>query len=97
MSDTKLKPCPFCGYNKLKIDRKRKRAGYTGLDDIVYYDTYSVRCPKCFSRGGAVGGRVLSRIAYDGEPPEWATTADKLQAKAAEAWNRRATDEKECS
>lgn len=90
--EIKLKPCPFCGYFKLKIDCKRKRAGYTGLDDIVYYDTYSVRCLKCFSRGGAVGGRVLSHIRYDGEPPEWATTADELKAKAVEAWNRRVKD-----
>jgi Lar family restriction alleviation protein len=84
-----LKPCPFCGYNKLKIDRKRKRAGYTGLDDIVYYDTYSVRCPKCFARGGVVGGRVLAGILYVDRIPEWATTAEELKARAAEAWNRR--------
>ena len=90
---TELKPCPFCGYNKLKIDRKRKRAGYTGLDDIVYYDTYSVRCPKCFGRGGAVGGRVLAGILYVDRIPEWATTADELKSKAAEAWNRRAEND----
>lgn len=84
-----LKPCPFCGYNKLKIDRKRKRAGYTGLDDIVYYDTYSVRCPKCFARGGAVGGRVLAGILYVDKIPEWVTTTDELKSKAAEAWNTR--------
>ena len=88
-----LKPCPFCGYNKLKIGCKRRRVGYTGLDDIVYHDTYSVRCSKCFGRGGAVGGKVLSCITYGGKLPEWATTANELKAKAIEAWNRRAEND----
>ena len=30
-----IRPCPFCGYGKPQIDRKRRRAGYTGLDDII--------------------------------------------------------------
>jgi hypothetical protein len=52
-----------------------------------------VRCPKCFSRGGVVGGRVLAGILYVDRIPEWATTAEELKARAAEAWNRRAEND----
>lgn len=90
---TELKPCPFCGYGKPQIDRKRRRAGYTGLDDIVYRDTYSVRCHRCHSRGGTASGLTLLSGCRVPEPPEWLTTADELKAKAIEAWNRRAEND----
>lgn len=89
-----LKPCPFCGSEKLKIDRKSKAAGYDGLDQRVEYHTYSVRCNKCHARGGAVGGKVIPHFTlfYMGEVPlpEWATTDDILIHKAAKNWNGRA-------
>jgi len=37
-----LKPCPFCGSNKLKLDKQTR-------NDRT---TYSVRCNKCHARGG---------------------------------------------
>lgn len=86
-----LKPCPFCGGTKLKIDRKSRLAGWNGLDKRVEMHTYSVRCNTCHARGGAVGGRVMNdpwtRCA---QLPDWATTDKSLEAKATEAWNRRA-------
>ena len=30
-----LKPCPFCGSTKIKVDRKSVRVGSNGLDDIL--------------------------------------------------------------
>lgn len=86
-----LKPCPFCGGTKLKVDRKSRLAGRNGLDMRVEMHTYSVRCNTCHARGGAAGGRVIytpwTRCA---PPPDWATTDKALEEKAIEAWNRRA-------
>lgn len=88
-----LKPCPFCGGTKLKIDRKSRLAGRNGLDMRVEMHTYSVRCNHCHARGGAAGGRVIytpwTRCA---PPPDWATTDKALEEKAIEAWNRRDDD-----
>lgn len=88
---TELKPCPFCGGTKLKIDRKSRLAGRNGLDMRVEMHTYSVRCNTCHARGGAAGGRVIytpwTRCA---PPPDWATTDKALEEKAIEAWNKRA-------
>lgn len=88
-----LKPCPFCGSTKIKVDSKSVRVGSNGLDDTVYRNTYSVRCNKCHARGGAVGGKVLSLenyprdIRYD--LPSWATTWEELKEKAIKSWNTR--------
>ena len=53
-----------------------------------------VLCNTCHARGGAVGGRVMNdpwtRCA---QLPDWATTDKTLEAKAIEAWNRRANDD----
>ena len=93
MPDTKLKSCPFCGSNKIKIDSKCIRAGYNGVDDIVYRATYSARCNKCHARGGVSSGKVISLENYPKDIkyplPTWATTWEELKAKAVEAWNRR--------
>ena len=88
---TELKPCPFCGGTKLKIGRKSRLVGGNGLDMRVEMHTYSVRCNTCHARGGAVGGCGINdpwtRCA---QLPDWATTDKTLEAKAIEAWNRRA-------
>ena len=92
-----LKPCPFCGGTKLKIDRKSKRAGWAGLDDRVEQHTYSVRCNTCHARGGAVGGKVIPYWGFRAREglnlPSWATDDKALEEKAIEAWNRRAGEE----
>lgn len=88
-----LKPCPFCGSTKIKVDSKSVRVGSNGLDDLVYRSTYSVRCNKCHARGGAIGGKVLSLENYPTNIPyplpSWATTWQELKAKAVAAWNNR--------
>ena len=88
-----LKPCPFCGGTKLKIDRKSRLAGWNGLDMRVEMHTYSVRCNTCHARGGAVGGRVMNeRFTRCAQLPDWATTDKALEEKAIEAWNKRAEE-----
>lgn len=86
-----LKHCPFCGGKKLKIERKSRLAGRNGLDMRVEMHTFSVRRNTCHARVGTAGGRVIytpwTRCA---QPPDWTTTDKALEAKAIEAWNRRA-------
>lgn len=86
MNETKLKPCPFCGGTKLKIDKKSKLVNYRH----VAIFTVSVRCSCCHARGGTVSGEVGSGIA---DPiSDKLTTYKELQAKAAESWNSRHED-----
>lgn len=91
-----LKPCPFCGGTKLKVESKSVLDGY--IDDICRVErmTYSVRCNSCHARGGVAGGRVINSFRLtmaEKDLPEWATTDTKLKEKAIEAWNRRANNE----
>lgn len=88
---TELKPCPFCGGTKLKLARKSRLVGWNDLDMRVEMHTFSVRCNTCHARGGTVGGCVMddSRLCC-AQLPDWATTDKALEAKAIEAWNRRA-------
>ena len=41
----KLKPCPFCGYNKLEISRDVRR------DISTFPATYNIMCPNCKAEG----------------------------------------------
>ena len=88
MSEVKLKPCPFCGSDKLKIDKKSTLVGYNGIDERVERWTFSVRCNSCHARGGAVGGKVIP-FKYIDTVRKDITTKEDLQNKCVEAWNRR--------
>lgn len=96
MNDRELKPCPFCGKTKLKLESKSVHAGWTGIDARVERETYSVRCNVCHARGGTVGGKVIKSQLhiYQDRMPTWATTSEALKEEAIEVWNRRATDER---
>ena len=77
-----LKPCPFCGGAKLKIERKSRLAGWNGLNVRVEMHTFSVRCNTCHARGGAVGGRVMNDLwTRCAQFPDWATTDENLEEK----------------
>ena len=87
-----LKPCPFCGGTKVKVESRGKLAGWTGIDAIVERITYSVRCNVCHARGSTAGGKVIvsHKHVYQDHMPDWAVTEDALEAEAIDAWNRRA-------
>ena len=93
----KLKSCPFCGSEKLKIESKSVFAGYNGLEQRGNRGTYSVRCNKCHARGGAISGKILASFKFilNGEElmPTWATTDSELKQKAVDKWNRRVKDD----
>lgn len=85
-----LKPCPFCGYDKAKITKKRsgnnRRTG----------DYVQVICHRCKARG------PIFEAKYDVKLHSW---GDSLYAvenpvvtayteqRAVEAWNRRASND----
>ena len=85
-------PCPYCGSNKLKIESTSKQRGYTGLGDIVYYVTASVRCNSCHARGPVAGGRVVKYVREEFRP-DWSTTEKELRETAVRSWNERSFSE----
>lgn len=84
-----LKPCPFCGSNKLKIEHKSTsiyKANLIGVDAC----TFSVRCNKCHARGATVTGYLRNAFyALTEEAQKVLATQELLENRAAEAWNRR--------
>lgn len=84
---TELKPCPFCGSKKLKIDYKASLYGYNGMSVRCEKHTYSVRCNVCHARGGAIGGLVAK--GYNGKANIELTSDGELEEKAIALWNRR--------
>ena len=84
-----MKPCPFCGGTKLKLDKKSKLAGYNGIGVRIDRLTYSVRCNTCYARGGAVGGNVSQYVKDPSRLPSDLTTTWELKEKAINLWNSR--------
>lgn len=78
-----LKPCPFCGNEKLKIESKSGTIHYYEKDGMNPWQrvVYSVRCNKCNARGGTVGANVPT-MNYQQKSIE-------CKNKAVEVWNRR--------
>lgn len=72
--DIELKPCPFCGNTKLKIESKHHGHHY-------YEGTHSasVRCSKCHARGPTASCKVEKGKYH---------TDEATNQKAAELWNK---------
>lgn len=100
-----LKPCPFCGWDGVKIQKKER--GYYWLESLVAEiriekAAYYVVCNRCHARGGVVTGRFVGYVRtaqYLGpfddvkvqiHHPEGTTTRDEVKKQAVELWNRRA-------
>lgn len=83
MPETKLKPCPFCSSQKLKVNGKSKRNGY----NQTVHRTLSVRCNNCHARGGVVSGDIPYHKSASISDMQIKCRA--LEREVVEAWNRR--------
>ena len=90
LMNKELKPCPFCGGEKLKIESKKGEIHYSKKDGMYPWHNvkYSVRCNSCHARGGVVSAAVpTDRLG------EYSNKVYEVREKAVEAWNRRVNDE----
>lgn len=104
----KLIPCPFCGWDGVKVQKKER--GYYWMGSLVAEiriekAAYYVVCNRCKARGGVATGKFVGYVrTYDFigpfdevkkevPIPEWATTRDDVKRRAVEMWNRRANSE----
>lgn len=78
-----LKPCPFCGGNKLGFSEKTVARDF-GTSRVYHGAIY---CKGC----NAYGSRVLSEKIKNSYPMQHIDSA-LLENRAIEAWNRRAGD-----
>ena len=87
-----LKPCPFCGSKKLKIEGKsRKKLSYEGLEHL----TVAVRCNKCHARGGTASGYTRYALySLTKKGAELMETEYTIRKRAIDAWNRRADNDR---
>ncbi len=78
-TDLEIKPCPFCGSTKLKVESKHNGKWHnTGTHSAT------VRCGKCHARGPTASCKVEKGL----------TSADKAtEQKAIELWNARIGNE----
>lgn len=83
----KLRPCPFCGSKKLKIESKGTDVRHRYVRKL----TVSVRCNRCFARGGTVSGEVPDYMGGVAKSDKLTSIA-ALNERAAEKWNRRKAD-----
>ena len=74
MSEIKLKPCPFCGSTKLKIESKRT------FNYNKRHCSVTVRCMKCYARSPVVGINLDKNQHNERE---------LCESQVKEAWNRR--------
>ena len=90
MSNTELKPCPFCGSTRLKIESKRGKISYYEKDGMMPWQNvkYSVRCNACHARGG-VASTDLPVVQLG----DYQKKVVEAKGKAVEMWNRRECNE----
>ena len=78
MTMSKLKPCPFCGSEKVKVVLEHDR---------TCGRCWFVRCQTCYSQGSSMVESMDRQ-----EPEEAYEQIVSATNKAKEAWNRRAQD-----
>lgn len=81
---SELKPCPFCGSTKLKIDQKTSSNAKWNKEAKKCYKlvVVTVRCNKCHTRGPTVS---MYAGWYD-------RPIEVLEEEAKKVWNDRATE-----
>ena len=99
-----LKPCPFCGYENVKVQKKEK--GYQWLESLVSEirvekATYYVVCNRCKARGSPATGRFVGyvrtaeflgpfdEVKKEVPLPDYVESRDDVRQKAIALWNRR--------
>lgn len=89
MSDTKLKPCPFCGGKATLThsDLKPTTSGASIDRDLITY--WKVRCNNC----GIEKGGYLSEYFFTREETLKIRENYDGKAQAIETWNRRVNNE----
>ena len=80
-----LKPCPFCGGEKMGVSEKSVSRDY---NTAVQYQV-AVYCKGCNTYGPRVLTEKIKCVVY---PKRF--DFDKAREEATEAWNRRAEDGK---
>ena len=88
MNETaKLKSCPFCGGDGIKIMHKDiGLIGWNGLGaKKIKYQSYAM-CNKCYSKGSP------ATCEYEVDTERGRMALKENDKKAAAAWNRRATE-----
>ena len=70
-----LKPCPFCGSEKVKVVLKHER---------ICGRCWAVQCQKCYSKGTSIVESM-----NDQEPDEAYEQIIRATNEAKAAWNRR--------
>lgn len=90
MDENTLKPCPFCGSNKLKIETKSGRTHYYEKDGMKSWQNvvFSVRCNSCHARGGTTS----TDLPVSGSLCDLDNKRKEAINKAIEKWNKRNTD-----
>lgn len=83
----KLKNCPFCNSNHIKLVLSRNVCGTNGLDWIVEQHRWSARCNICKARGPIASGRVMP--GHDDAMVSWQQTDSNLKQLAITLWNKR--------
>ena len=93
----KLKPCPFCGSTKIRMEKKKGRTFVNGLDQPVEQHKWYAQFTRCKARGSIASGKVnlyynyaISQETRD-KFPEWQTTDDEIRRIAVVLWNVRMT------
>ncbi len=77
MPETKLRPCPFCGGDRLKL--VRKKINYKGHKAYVA----SVRCNCCHARGGTVTNLTIPYAVKEDVERE---AADRWNRRIGNDW-----------
>lgn len=87
MKEYELKPCPFCGSNKLKIEKKSGRIHHYEKNGMKPWRNvvFSVRCNSCHARGDAAS----SDLPIVGILDDLENKRREVQNIAIQKWNSR--------